>query len=284
MIPMTRRTLALAVLLSIPAAAQAASEALSASAAAAFGPGVRSFRPRAAAGIPAAVRMTVVLDSLDEYLRGHTGVLGEDAAQVAAPALAADLDLKVLLNKQLKTALSFNLGGKTVWCGGLFDLQRNAYLSVLIDGEAARYYDVKGIYKHEERLRIGSKNYKLRLSANVFNKLKSEIVFTNLDDENDETRFDLKKMLSAVSDAGALVPVSGQPYRVFYTDGLHGNQPDAAVRLFTFLMTEPNGDLHVYLIPQELVPVDRVAVFKMFADLAIGLTRQGDSLKIYEDP
>lgn len=289
MILTTRRALVLALALAVPSAAQAASEALSASAslsfsAAAFAPGAASFRPRGAAGIPRAVQMTAVLDSWDEFLRDHTGVVGEDAAAAGAPTLAADLDLDVLLNKQLKTALRFNMGGKTVWCGGIFDRNQTAYLSVLVDGQPVRYYDVKGIYKHEEKLRIGSNNYKLWLSANIFSKLKSEIVFTNLDDENDETRFNLKKMLSSVADAGALVPLTGQPYRVFYTDGLRGNQADPSARLFTFLMTEPNGDLHVYLIPVELVPADRIAIFKLFADRAVGLSRSGSSLKIYENP
>jgi len=284
-----RHALALAVALAAPCAARAASEAMSASAAssfqaAAFGTGTRAFRPLGASGAPQAVRMSAMLDTWDEFLRDHTGVVGEEGVQALAPTLAADLDLSALLNKQLKTSLRFNMGGKTVWCGGLFDRNQTAYLSVLIDGEAPRYYDVKGIYKHEEKLKIGAKTYKLWLSANIFSKLKSEIVFTNLDDENDETRFNLKKMLASVTAAGALVPFTGQPYRVFYTDGLRANQADPNARLFTFVMTDPNGDLHVYLIPVELVPSDRIAVFKMFADRAVGLTRQGETLKIYENP
>ncbi|MEK7384563.1 MAG: hypothetical protein AAB262_14945 [Elusimicrobiota bacterium] len=285
----TCRVLVLALAVAVPSAAQAASEALSASAAlsfqaTAFGPSAPSFRPHRAGGVAQAARILGVLDSLDEYLRDHIRVVGETAVAVMAPTLVADLDLKVLLNRQLKTSLRFDMGGRTVWCGGVFDLQQNAYLSVLVEGEAARYYNVKGIYKREKTLRIGSKTYKLWLSPNVFDKIKSEIVFTNRDDEYDETRFTLKKMLSSVAEVGAPVPLSGQSYRVFYADGLRGDQPDASARLFTFAMTGPNGDLHVYLIPEALVPSDRIAIFKMFADQPVGLTRQADFLKIYENP
>lgn len=280
---------ALALVFCSPLAAHAASEALAAAAArdfqaAAFGPLLRPAVPRAAAVLPPTVQMSAVLDSWDDFIQQHTNLASETPAPAASTALAADLDLKVLLNHQLKTRLRYSMGGKTVWCGGVFDRQQNAYLSVLVDGEAARYYDIKDIYKHEKTLKIGNQTYRLWLSANIFNRIKSSIVFTNIDDENDETRFTLKTMLGAVSDAGAAVALSGQSYRVFYTDGLRGNQADPAARIFTFLTTESNGDLHIYLIPEDIVPADRIAVFKMFNDLPVGLTRSGDSLKVYTNP
>lgn len=272
-----RRFLVLALVLSSASAAQAASEALSASAAlsfqaAAFGPGLPSLRMRALSGFA------------DKDVLGGAVLLGEEAVPVALSTLAADLDLRTLLNAQLKTSLRFDMGGKTVWCGGAFDRQQNAYVSVLIEGEAARYFDIMRLSSRLELFKIGTKTYRIWLSPNIFNKLKSEIIFTDMGSGKNTTRFDLAAMLSAVAAAGAPVTLSGQPYRVFYTDGLNGNQADASSRLLSFVTGDPAGEFHVYLIPEGSVPADRIAVFKMFGDRPVGLMRQADSLKVYENP
>ena len=97
-------------------------------------------------------------------------------------------------------------------------------------------------------------------------------------------RITLKKMLAGVGATGAPVTVGGQAYKVFYTDDIKGGRVDKTAKTFTFILTEASGEIHVFLIPAELVPSDKVAVFKMFANARVGLTQKDGKLKVYENP
>lgn len=206
----------------------------------------------------------------------------EQAAGTAAQV--GDLDLATLLNRQLKSPLKYNLGGKDVWISGAFDRSQNAYVSILVDGSDAVFFNVKGLLDKEEAVTAGTKKYKLYLAPNVINQMKSEIILENAADEDDKVRITLKKMLEGVGAGGAPVTVGGQAYKVFYTDDVKNGRVDKAAKTFTFILTEPNGEIHVFLIPAELVPGDKIAVFKMFKDQRVGLQQKDGKLKIYENP
>lgn len=204
--------------------------------------------------------------------------------QIAAAAPATELDLASLLNKQLKSPLKYSLGGKDVWVSGAFDRQQNAYVSILVDGAEARFFNVRGLLDKEEDVAAGSARYKLYLSPNVINQMKSEIILENAADEDDKVRISLKKMLQGVGDSGASATVAGQAYKVFYTDDIKAGRVDKTAKTFTFILTEANGEIHVFLIPAELVPSDKIAVFKMFNNARVGLLQKGGKLQIYGNP
>jgi hypothetical protein len=105
----------------------------------------------------------------------------------------------------------------------------------------------------------------------------------NAADEDDKVRISLKKMLEGVGASGAAVTVSGQSYKVFYTDDIKAGRADQSAKSFTFILTEPNGEIHVFLIPAELVPSDKIAVFKMFQNSLVGLTQKNGRLKIFRN-
>jgi hypothetical protein len=211
--------------------------------------------------------------------------LGADEPQAAgAGTQVGDIDLATLLNKQLKSPLKYSLGGKDVWVSGAFDRQQNAYVSILVDGAEARFFNVKGLLDKEEELASGTAKYKLYLAPNVINQMKSEIILENAANEDDKVRISLKKMLEAVGAGGASVTVGGQAYKVFYTDDIKAGRADKAAKSFTFILTEPNGEIHVFLIPADLVPSDKIAVFKMFNNARVGLAQKDGKLKVYENP
>jgi hypothetical protein len=203
---------------------------------------------------------------------------------VGAAAQVGDIDLAALLNKQLKSPLKYSLGGKDVWVSGAFDRQQNAYVSILVDGSDAVFFNVKGLLDKEETVSAGTAKYTLRLSPNVINQMKSEIILENKANEDDMVRITLKKMLEGVGATGAAVAVSGQSYKVFYTDDIKAGRVDKTAKTFTFILTEANGEIHVFLIPAELVPSDKIAVFKMFSNVRVGLAQKDGKLKIYENP
>ncbi|MBI5246771.1 MAG: hypothetical protein HY923_06285 [Elusimicrobia bacterium] len=208
---------------------------------------------------------------------------GEPIGATAATEVAA-IDLAALLNKQLKSQLKYNLGGKDVWVSGAFDRQQNAYVSILVDGSDAVFYNVKGLLDKEETVSAGANKYTLRLSPNVINQMKSEIVLENKANEDDVVRITLKKMLDAVGATGDTAKVGGQTYKVFYTDDIKNGRVDKTAKTISFILTEPNGEIHVVLIPAELVPSDKIAVFKMFKDARVGMTQKDGKLKVYENP
>ena len=102
--------------------------------------------------------------------------------------------------------------------------------------------------------------------------------------ENDWERFSLKDMLAAVSAVGGAVPIAGQSYRVFYGDGVAGGVPNPAARLFAFMVLAPSGIPHIYLISESQVPSEGMAVFKLFGDVLVGLSRQEQFLRVYTNP
>ncbi len=208
--------------------------------------------------------------------------LGGEPVGAAAPV--GDIDLAALLNKQLKSPLKYSLGGKDVWVSGAFDRQQNAYVSVLVDGAEARFFNVRGLLDKEELIVSGTAKYTLRLSPNVINQMKSEIILENQADEDDMVRITLKKMLQGVGATGAAVTAGGKEYKVFYTDDIKAGRVDKTAKTITFIHTEASGEIHVFLIPAELVPSDKIAVFKMFANARVGLSQKAGKLKVYENP
>ena len=94
----------------------------------------------------------------------------------------------------------------------------------------------------------------------------------------------VKKMLDGVGATGAAATVSGQGYKVFYTDDIKAGRVDKTAKTITFILTEASGEIHVFLIPAELVPSDKIAVFKMFSNTRVGLMQKDGKLKVYENP
>ncbi len=206
----------------------------------------------------------------------------EVSATSASPAL--EVDLAQLLNKQLKTSLKYSVGGKDIWVGGAFDRAQNAYVSILVDGSPARFFDVKKLLDKEESLPLGTARYKMYLAPNIINQMKSEIVLENEANEDEKIRISLKKMMDAAGAAGHAVTLGTHNYRAFYTDDVKNGTIDASSRVFTFLLVDAKGQIHVFIIPADLVPSDKIAVFKMFEDKRVGLMQAGGKLKIYENP
>lgn len=276
----SKTLLALALALAASSRAFAGSESLALGADRAF--------LSAAVSMPAPVKWTVqrpmaqLLPSMNWFSLSVLAQLGGEPQ--AAGAQVGDIDLASLLNKQLKGPLKYSLGGKDVWVSGAFDRQQNAYVSILVDGSEAVFFNVKGLLDKEETVSAGTAKYTLRLSPNVINQMKSEIILENKANEDDMVRITLKKMLEGVGATGAAATVSGQAYKVFYTDDIKAGRVDKTAKTFTFILTEGNGEIHVFLIPAELVPSDKIAVFKMFNNARVGLAQKDGKLKIYENP
>jgi len=279
--------LALALAVAAPSRAFAGSEAMSLGADQAFMNAAFSMPlPK-----PVAAQWTVkmpqptaqLMPSISWFSLTVLAQLGAEQAP-SASAQVGDIDLASLLNKQLKSPLKYNLGGKDVWVSGAFDRQQNAYVSILVDGSDALFFNVKGLLDKEETVVSGTNKYTLRLSPNVINQMKSEIILENKANEDDMIRITLKKMLEGVGASGAPVAVSGQSYKVFYTDDIKAGRVDKTAKTFTFILTEANGEIHVFLIPAELVPSDKIAVFKMFANVRVGLMQKDGKLKVHENP
>lgn len=192
--------------------------------------------------------------------------------------LVKEVALAPLLNKHLKTSLTFPLGGATVWISGAFDRQQSAFVSVLVDGQPAKFFNVKDLLTAPQILDIGTLKYRLSLSPDLVDQLQSEIVLTNTANRRDQQRITLQEMLEAVSAAGEAVDVTGQSYRMFYYDDVAGG-----TRSLCFILKDAKGELHIFLVPAELVPAaGKPAVFKMFASKPIGLIVSGGKLQIHE--
>ena len=73
------------------------------------------------------------------------------AANAAGPA--AEYDLAAALNSHLKTNLRYQLSGHTVWFSGAFDRSQKPYVSVLVEGYAPLYYDVKALLNQDQQQR-----------------------------------------------------------------------------------------------------------------------------------
>lgn len=280
-----RRAVLLAAALAAPAAAQPSPEMLAASAgarfdAAAFGLAPGQFRPLGSARPRLDAAGTAEWES---DMKAAATLPKPISFQAAAPTAAAELDLAALLNRHLKTSLRYQLSGRTVWFSGAFDRSQKPYVSVLVDGAAPRYFDVKALLDQEQHVSVGGASYTLSLSANIFHRMKSTINLKNDANSREAARFSVQDMLDAVAAAGQRVALSDQSYQFYYADGLNGGAADPNARMFVFICGS-SSDSHVYLIPESLVPSDKIGVFKMFNDKRVGLVNSGGHLKVIENP
>ena len=250
----------------------------------------RFVRGAAVASVPgSAVSLNSVRDVLGRVLGGSAlpspltlGVL----AQVGPGGKTAskEITLAPLLNRHFKTTLTFQMGGKDVWISGSFDRGQKAYVSVLEDGKAARFYNVEELLTHPGQLDIGSAKVKLSLSPDLTDQLESEIVLTNTANRKDQQRITLRDMLAAVSAAGENVTIAGAPYKLFYYDDIKDGHGDASSKSFAFIQTNAKGEIAVFLVPAELVPADKIAVFKMADNSSVGLQQKDGKLRLFDNP
>ena len=207
-------------------------------------------------------------------------------AQVAPGAKAAtkEITLSPLLNRHFKTTLTFSMGGKSVWISGSFDRGQKAYVSVLEDGKAAKFFNVEDLLTHPAMLDIGSAKVKLSLSPDLSDQLESEIVLTNAANRKDQQRITLRDMLAAVSAAGESVAIGGQAYKLFYYDDIKDGVGNPASKSFAFILTDAKGEISVFLVPSELVPADKIAIFKMADNKSVGLQQKDGALRLFDNP
>ncbi len=206
------------------------------------------------------------------------------AAPLAAPA--AEADLKTLLNAHLKGQLTLPLGGKKAFIGGVFDRQQNAFLSVWIEGDAAPLiFNIKGLLDKAGSLKAGAVDYSVYLEPNPLKPLKSRIAFENKANENDNQGVRLGPLLDAIEASGQLVQLAGQAYRLFYYQDVQEGPAGAALnpnsRTFALILKD-GEEMHVFLIPEETVPSDQMAIFKVYKDKRVGLQRADGKIKVFE--
>jgi hypothetical protein len=284
MVPALRRAVLLAAALAVPAAAQNASEPLSAAGAARFEaaalePSAGRFRPAAPAAAAEDPGIAAqIADSWVDDLRRSIESLRSLARLLAEPKSIADLELAPLLNRNQKTSLHYTLSGRGVWFGGSFDHSQNPFVSILVDGAAPVYHNVKDLVHRSQKVAVGGTSYTLSLSPNIFHKLKSSINLRNDSNSREGAGFTVSDMLDAVSAAGQPLTVAGQPYKFYYGDGVNGDP-----RMFVFVHGSAS-DLHVYLVPEGSVPADAIGVFALHDGQRVGLSRRAGRLSIFENP
>lgn len=202
----------------------------------------------------------------------------------AASGPAQSIRIAPLLNRHFKTNLSFTLGGANVWISGTFDRAQKAYVSVLEDGKEARLYNVEDLVKTPQTLDIGSGKYQLKVFPDLSDLLDSEIALVNTTNRKDQQRVTLRDMLTAVAAAGESASIGGDAYKVFYYDDVKNGRLDSSSRSFAFIKVDAQGQFHVFLVPAELIPGDKIAIFQMHDSKSVGLQLSGDTLLLYQQP
>ncbi|MEK7388285.1 MAG: hypothetical protein AAB036_01155 [Elusimicrobiota bacterium] len=205
----------------------------------------------------------------------------EESVQTESVEVAA-LDLPLLLNRQQQTSLKYALGGTDVWISAAFDRAQRAYVSILVSGSEARFFNIKSLLTQERQIPIGANTYALSLSAKPLSPLKSEIILENIANEEDRVAPSIKKILGAVLPMGDEVKVNDQTYRVFYIDDINDGLVDKSAKTMVFILTDEGGSIHVFLMPAELAVEDKMVVFSMFRNQRVGILRQGDVLRIFK--
>jgi hypothetical protein len=210
------------------------------------------------------------------------------ALAATAKAPVKQLSLAKLLNKHLTTDLAFTMGGKQTWMSGAFDKTgENAYVSVLEDGKAAKFFNVKGILDEAKFVTVGSAKYKISIKADVFNQMESLILFENDANRRDKPNFSLKDMIDSVGKAGEQVAAGGATYSLFYYHEVSGageGVVDSKSQLLTFLHTSDKGEFAVWVIPASELADGKLRAYTMQDNKTVGLQIAGDTLKVYDQP
>jgi len=87
--------------------------------------------------------------------------------------------------------------------------------------------------------------------------------------------------------AGRLVQFSDQAYSLFYFDDVKEDDSGASFdkdsQTFALILKE-DDDMHVFLIPEDTVSSETIAIFKMHKNKKVGLRKADGKLEIYENP
>ena len=244
-----------------------------------------------AAGSPSAAvsgfQQAVFTVPLPAMVRGSDGLSSvTPVAFGVAPAVGTsqDVALDALLNRHLKTSLKFSMGGANVWVSGGFNRAQKPAVAITEDGKPTRFFDVEALLDSPEILDVGSAKVQLSLSPSMTDLLGSKIVLTNVANKAEQKKITLREMLAAVAAAGDNASIGGQAYKVFYYDDIEDGQASTKTRSFAFILVDSAGEFHVFLIPAELIPGDRVALFKLLNNSVAGLQKAGSMLKVFDNP
>lgn len=268
------RNILIAAAVLLPARAVAVSPAFEALNAAAGSEAVLMAQPvTGSANLPGGFSETAIMGSV--RVRSFNAA-GAPVRAAAAAQAVIEADLNALLNRHLKTSLTKTLAGKQVWISGSFDRQRTPFVSLLEDGKPARFYEVEKLLTPVKDIEIGTGKFRLKVAPDLGNQQDSEIILTNQADRSNWV-ITLREMLDAVSAAGDLVRFHGQDYRLFYYDDIKDGVVQKT-RSLTFIMTDSKGELHIFLIPEELLPGN----FKMYGNKSVDMQKAGGKLRISE--
>ncbi len=235
---------------------------------------------------PGVLRATFPTPDVGQMVKDHlveVRLVNVGATRVAAGP-AQTINIGPLLNRHFKTDLNFTLGGASLWVSGTFDRAQKAYVSILVDGQAARMFNVEDLVKKPEILDIGSGKYQLKVAPDLSDLLDSEIALINTTNRKDAQRVTLRDMLTSVAAAGESATIGGDAYKVFYYDDVKNGALDPSSRSFAFIKVDKQGQFHVFLVPAELVPTDKIAIFQMHEGKSVGLQLNGGSLLLYQQP
>jgi hypothetical protein len=226
----------------------------------------------------------VPIPSLIRGSDGFTSVTPVAFGVAPVAGVSQELALGALLNRHLKTSLKFALGGTSAWVSGGFNRAEKPAVAITEEGKPTRFFDVEALLDSPEIIDIGSAKYQLSLSPNLTDRLGSKIVLTNIANRSEQKKITLREMLAAVAAAGENANVGGQAYKVFYYDDIEEGAASAKSRSFAFILVDAAGEFHVFLIPAELIPGDRVALFKMLNNSVAGLQNTGSVLRVFDNP
>ncbi|PCI40536.1 MAG: hypothetical protein COB53_00660 [Elusimicrobia bacterium] len=215
----------------------------------------------------------------------HIKNVSQSVGSAATGSPTATLDLKTDLNTHFKKTHTTTINGKTVYVSGVFDNEQNAFMSVWVEGDAKpQILNIAGLLEAEGSVTIGGKEHAVEIQANPLKPKRSRI---NIYDPNgdEESAIRLGSLLNKIQAAGLAIKIGGTDYRIFYTDGVgDGPKLDPTKRLFSIITTDAEGDIHVFLVLESLVPSDKIAVFKVLNDKRLGLKQVNGKLEIYDNP
>ena len=219
-------------------------------------------------------------------------VMAPVAGRAAPSPSAQEIELAPWLNRHLKTSEEFILGGKKTWVSGSFDKDETAFASILVEGEAPRFFWIRGLADKEAQMVIGNATYKINVAGVINDPLSSDLIIKNVANRKDKESLTIREILAAVYEAGVEVKAGDQTYRASYyqvikdrarADELEG-QPDPASLCFAFILKDEKEEFHVFrVLPSQLNPDEQV-IFKMYRNHPLGIQAVGGKLRVVDNP
>jgi hypothetical protein len=184
------------------------------------------------------------------------------------------LELDAIKNATMTKGAPLNLNGKSGTMTFVLARNKEAFAAISGEGDAEpRFFHLRSLWNHDQQVAVNGKNYKVSMSANVFDKVATKV---HLESGNESASYSIREMMAHEFAVGQPFLVNGREYRVSIYDEVVKDdrigKADPSRQNIAIMAREGKNDFKIYLFPLEETPVGKMTIHELSGD-KVGIAR-----------